>query len=124
MDKTDWLPFVKAAIERNPVCFDDLNGKSTAEVYDILEKMPDISIYDGARLALPDEIWNFGRGDGLEKAFLLADFIIHNDQSADLTIIADLMNVHLNHSGTDYLFSSGKNLRKNIRISGNKYEIK
>ncbi len=25
MDKVDWLPFVKAAIERNPVSFTDLN---------------------------------------------------------------------------------------------------
>ena len=32
MDKIDWLPFIKAAIERNPVCFTDLNGKSAAEV--------------------------------------------------------------------------------------------
>ena len=24
MDSIDWLPFIKAAIERNPVCFADL----------------------------------------------------------------------------------------------------
>ena len=29
MDKIDWLPFIKAAIERNPVCFTDLNGKES-----------------------------------------------------------------------------------------------
>ena len=45
------------------------------EVYNILHDMPDESIYEGKRLALPDEVWNFKRGDGIEKALLLADFI-------------------------------------------------
>ena len=70
MDKIDWLPFIKAAIERNPVCFTDLNEKNISEVYNILQNMPDESIYDGKRLALPDEVWNFRRGDGIEKALL------------------------------------------------------
>ncbi len=33
-------------------------------------------------MAQPDEVWNFGRGDGAEKAFLMADAIIHNDPAA------------------------------------------
>ena len=37
MDKISWLPFVKAAIERNPVCFNELNGKSIQEVVEILD---------------------------------------------------------------------------------------
>ncbi len=44
--------------------------------------MPDQSIYDDQRLALPDEVWNFRRGDGIEKALLLADYIIQKDNSA------------------------------------------
>ena len=32
MDKIDWLPFMKAAIERNPVSFTDLNEKNNYEV--------------------------------------------------------------------------------------------
>ena len=71
MDKIDWLPFVKAAVERNPVCFEDLEGKSIKEVFDILNAMPNESIYDGQRLAQPDEVWNFRRGDGIEKPFCL-----------------------------------------------------
>ena len=36
--------------------------------------MPCESIYDGpARLAQPDEVWNFGRGDGLEKCLVAAN---------------------------------------------------
>jgi hypothetical protein len=35
--------------------------------------LPNESIYDGpSRLAQPDEVWNFGRGDGLEKCLLAA----------------------------------------------------
>lgn len=123
MDKADWLPFVKAALERNPTCFEDLDGKSIAEVYAILGKMPDESIYDGKRLALPDEVWNFRRGDGLEKAFLLADFIIGRDPAAEINIISADKNVSLAYSGTDYLFGTEKNFRKHIRISGRNYEI-
>jgi len=123
MDKTGWLPFVKAAIERNPVCFNDLNGKSLAEIYSILDFLPDISIYDGMRMALPDEVWNFRRGDGIEKAFLLADFIIHKDPSAEVIIQSGKNNVILKHSGTDYLFKTVKNHQKVIRIVGNNYEI-
>ncbi|MDZ4199789.1 MAG: hypothetical protein U1E27_10970 [Kiritimatiellia bacterium] len=37
-----------------------------------IEAMPIESIYDGARAAQPDEVWNFGRGDGFEKAVCLA----------------------------------------------------
>src|ERR1035437_4679767 len=79
MDKIDWLPFIKAAIERNPVCFTELNGKNISEVYSILTNMVNDSIYDENRLALPDEVWNFKHGDGIEKALLLADFLHQND---------------------------------------------
>ncbi len=75
MDKIDWRPFIKAAVERNPVSFTDLNEKNNYEVYSMLKELPVESIYDGNRLALPDEVWNFRRGDGIEKAFLLADFL-------------------------------------------------
>jgi hypothetical protein len=34
------------------------------------------SIYDGpSRLAQPDEVWNFGTGDGLEKCLLAANAV-------------------------------------------------
>ncbi len=37
---------------------------------------PDESIYDGAsRLAQPDEVWNYRRGDGFEKALLVANVL-------------------------------------------------
>ena len=123
MDKIDWLPFIKAAIERNPVCFTDLNEKNISEVYNILLEMPDESIYEGQRLALPDEVWNFKRGDGIEKALLLADFLSNRDNVSEVRIEIDNHKVILNHLGKDYHFHSHKKFRKSIQINGTKYQI-
>jgi hypothetical protein len=123
MDKINWIPFIKAAIERNPVCFSDLCGKSTKDAYNILSALPDISIYDGNRLALPDEVWNFGRGDGIEKAFLLADLIILNDRHGSLTINIEGGRARLSHNGEEYLFPTNRLLKKSISISGNSYSV-
>jgi hypothetical protein len=123
MDKTDWLPFIKAAVERNPVCFTDLSGKTTAEVFNILQTMPDDSIYNGKRLALPDEVWNFMRGDGIEKALLLADYIIHDDNSTNLSIKIENKNVVLTAHENNFHFTSHKAFRKTINISYKNYLI-
>ena len=123
MDKISWLPFIKASIERNPVCFNDLNGNKLNEVYEILSNMQDESIYGGKRLALPDEVWNFKRGDGIEKAFLLADYIIQKDISATISIEIDNMKVRLNYNRKEYNFNSSKSFKKSISITGNKYNI-
>ena len=123
MDKIDWLPFIKAAIERNPVCFTDLNGKSTSEVYNILKNMSDDSIYDGKRLALPDEVWNFRRGDGIEKALLLADFLHHKDSSSSVSIKIENKKVTLSLNESNFHFTSHKNFRKSIQITGANYQI-
>ncbi len=123
MDKIDWLPFIKAALERNPVCFNDLSGKSIADVYNILKNMPDESVYRGNRLALPDEVWNFRRGDGIEKAILLADYIIHKDKSSSILIEITGRKVRLENGTAVYHFASRKKFRKSIRINGNSYSI-
>lgn len=123
MDKIDWLPFIKAAIERNPVCFTDLEGKNQFEVYDILNSMPDESIYDEKRLALPDEVWNFRRGDGIEKALLLADFIVRQSEDKDVALEIKDEQVVLTCEGSSFSFSSVKGFRKSIKISGSNYSI-
>lgn len=123
MVKTDWLPFIKAAIERNPACFIDLTGKTPDEVTKILNQMSEHSIYEGKRLAMPDEVWNFRRGDGIEKALLLAGFLIHNDSSQSMTIEIDNKIVILNTGREEFHFSSHKNFRKTISISGYNYKI-
>jgi hypothetical protein len=123
MDIIDWHPFVKAAIERNPVSFTDLYEMNNYEVYSMLKELPIDSIYDGNRLALPDEVWNFKRGDGIEKAFLLADFILHKDKSSSVSIKIDYKEVLLSAGLHDFHFISKKNLKKTIQIKGKEYKI-
>ena len=71
MDSCDWKPFFKAAFERNPVSIEYFREMELRTVYDQLQSWPNESIYDGNCLALPDEVVNFGRGDGIEKAITL-----------------------------------------------------
>ena len=66
LSETESLPFVKASLERCPV--------SKAATLEEISRLPNESIYDGAgRTATPDEVWNFGRGDGFEKCLLAAN---------------------------------------------------
>ena len=123
MDKIDWRPYIKAAIERNPVSFTDLNEKTNYEVYSLLKELPVESIYTGNRLALPDEVWNFKRGDGIEKAFLLADFLLHKDKSATVSIRINNDEVLLSSGSHQFHFLSHKKLKKSIVIKGNDYKI-
>jgi hypothetical protein len=123
MDTIDWRPFVKAAIERNPVSFTELNEKNNYEVYSILKELPQVSIYDGNRLALPDEVWNFRRGDGIEKALLLAAFLVHNDKSSAVSIEIRDKQVILFSGGHEFHFNSRKNLKRSIQIKGSEYRI-
>jgi hypothetical protein len=123
MDKIDWRPFIKASIERNPVSFGDLNEKNNYEVYSLLKQLPDESIYEGNRLALPDEVWNFRRGDGIEKALLLADFLLHKDRSSTIAIEIEHKKVLLTAGSHEFHFTSRKNLEKSIMMKGTEYKI-
>jgi hypothetical protein len=86
LSRTEWGPFLKAALERNPVAADKTGEMSDEEVIGHLANLPNESIYDGSRLAQPDEVWNFRRGDGLERAITLAAIwkSRHPDQPIEL----------------------------------------
>lgn len=73
--RTDWRPFLIAAFERNPVCLRNSRDWSLEHLVETLRGWTNESIYDGARLAQPDEVWNYRRGDGAEKAMLLASVL-------------------------------------------------
>ncbi len=76
LSATEYEPFVKAALERSPVSRSALTGLDERDVVKRLSEMPNESIYDGpARLAQPDEVWNFQRGDGLEKCLVAANVL-------------------------------------------------
>jgi hypothetical protein len=123
MDRINWLPFIKASFERNPVYFLDLNGKSVPEVYKIIENLENQSIYDENRLALPDEVWNYRRGDGIEKAILMADFIVKKEVNYPVKIRIYHKDVSVESHNHKYHFRSGKNLQKTIEVSENYYKI-
>lgn len=123
METTDWRPYLKAAIERNPVCHDPLKGKSADEIYSIILNIVNESVYDSGRMAQPDEVWNFGRGDGAEKAFLMADALVFNDPAAEIVVSLHDDRAILGYNGKDYSFVTEKGHSKKIVIKGNSYKV-
>jgi len=115
METCDWAPFVKAAVERNPVSIEVVDSMALEEVYMWLEQMKNASIYDGKRLAQPDEVANYKTGDGLEKAFLLANVIREANPEQDIEIAVDNSDVVLKGQ-SEYRFVSGKGFKKQISI--------
>lgn len=74
--------YLKACLERNPVCIDANKDQSDEKLFDLVNSLASESIYEGdTRLAQPDEVWNYQRGDGLEKAVLLATILYDRTQS-------------------------------------------
>ena len=116
MDQTDWRPFIKAAFGRNPVSLEALKGSNPDETYEIISSLPNESIYDENRLAQPDEVWNFGRGDGLEKAFLLANFLLNEIKVNELKMEVRREAVILKSDGEMYKFYSEKGIVKEIDL--------
>jgi hypothetical protein len=114
MDKIDWIPFLKAALERNPVSLVALKGQTVENLYSLILNMPNESIYDGNRLAQPDELWNFGRGDGIEKAILLANYLRNVLKQDYLSLKIDKDQVILESNLAKYAFSSNKDIVKQV----------
>jgi len=78
--------------------------------------MKNVSIYDGKRLAQPDEVANYRTGDGLEKAFLLANIIRQRKTGQEIKITVDNDEVRLQWQNR-YRFVSKKGLRGETRVS-------
>jgi hypothetical protein len=117
MATCDWAPFIKAAVERNPVSLKMAESMSTDKVYAWLKQMDNASIYDGKRLAQPDEVANYKTGDGLEMAFLLANVIRQRNPEKGIEIVADNSDVVVRAAG-EFRFVSVKGLQKQVHISG------
>ncbi|MHC4192787.1 MAG: hypothetical protein ACYSP9_01265 [Planctomycetota bacterium] len=115
MQTCDWDPFIKAAAERNPASIRMTNQMSIDEVYIWLEEMNNSSIYSGKRLAQPDEVANYQTGDGLEKAFLMADVVRQRNPEQDIEITVDNNDVIVK-APNEYRFVSDKGLKKQLRI--------
>jgi len=118
MENVCWIPFTKAALERNPVCIEGLTGKTIDEAYQILMDMPDQSIYSDTRLAQPDEVWNYGRGDGIEKAFVLMNYIRSVEKNHSILFNTDGSEVVVTQNNILYFFHTVKKLKKNLLVNG------
>ncbi|HEX7510774.1 MAG TPA: hypothetical protein VF335_05710 [Chitinivibrionales bacterium] len=110
MSRTPWKPFVKAALERNPVCIAGFGNAPMADVARKLDALDNESIYDGKRMAQPDEVWNYGRGDGLEKALCLIDVIKNKRPHDTVSLQGDGKKVVVKFGNEEYAFTSGKGL--------------
>ena len=115
MEGCDWRPFVKAAIERSPVSLEMTKSMSIEGVYDWLTRAAGASIYNENRLAQPDELANYGTGDGLEKAFFLANVLRHRHPEQELHLEVDNGRVIL-RGAQEYEFVSAKSLQGQVDI--------
>ena len=116
MESCQWEPFVKAAVERNPVSIATAEGKDIDQACEWLSQMPNNSIYDGKRLAQPDEVANYNTGDGLEKAITLANIIRNRHPQEQIDIATDGKDVLLTATSGKYRFTSNKGIEKKLVI--------
>jgi hypothetical protein len=87
LTRSEAEPFLLACFERSPVCLAGAEGLDDDALLAALRAWPDESIYDGpGRLAQPDEVWNFRRGDGVEKALTAASILRRRHPEADLRL--------------------------------------
>ncbi len=108
--RSPWKPFMKAALERNPVCIDGAKKYDIRQVAEKLWLMPNESIYDGSRMAQPDEVWNFGRGDGLEKAICLMNIAKAKRPQERVEMEGENGSIVVRFDGEEYRFQSSRDL--------------
>jgi len=136
MSRCDWAPYLKASLERNPACIEATKALSDDELIELLTRAPQPedsepnggaslseraalgsdSIYDGPRLAQPDEVWNFQTGDGLEKAILLANGwrARHPDEAIELDVQPSRVQMTLGTKSVS--FKSNKGLTQQCQL--------
>jgi hypothetical protein len=115
LNRTEPWPFVVAAMQRNPVSIEGAREMETSDLVRKIREMSDESIYDGpGRLAQPDEVWNYGCGDGLEKAVLLANILHSRMPDEEVVIELSPDRAWLKVGQTGYAFSSRKEIREQV----------
>lgn len=116
MNRCEWAPFLKAAIERNPVCVHETNALGDEALIEAVQAFANESIYDRARLAQPDEVWNFQTGDGLEKALVLSNIWKkrYPHDAIELTVQPDRVELSLGSKRVQ--FASSKNLTADLHL--------
>jgi hypothetical protein len=106
-------PFIKTAVERNPVCIKALEKHTLEDAALLLKGFPDESIYaEPNRLAQPDEVWNSGRGDGLEKVILLGALARNRYPEKEITIKTGNPEASARIGKEIFTFPSAKSVRQ------------
>ena len=113
---TDWRPFMKAAVERNPVCFQNSRDWSIEHLVETMHGWVNESIYDGTRMAQPDEVWNYRRGDGAEKAIMLASVLSQREPGKPVVIDLTPHTAIVTQGDLTATFASIKGLSGRIEI--------
>ncbi len=112
LNRTEAAPFVKAAMERNPVSVGMARDLCDGGLVQTVQGLAEESIYDGTgRLAQPDEVWNFRRGDGVEKALLLANLWAARKPDEPMRLIVEPSRAVLKAGREEWSFASSKELR-------------
>jgi len=114
--RVDWAPLVHAAMERNPVAVHALKEMGDEEAAATLLALSDESIYDGTRVAQPDEVWNYKRGDGLERLLCLANVWKARHPDAHLSLIIEPSSATLHGAGVARTLPSRKGLTGRIDL--------
>ncbi len=115
--KSPLEPFMKAAIERNPVAVEESKELSINAIYGLLLSFDSVSIYSDDRLAQPDEVWNFRTGDGLEKAICMFDIVVNRWGHEKWSLVQKDKQATVSNAKETYSFAS----IKNVEISYSNY---
>jgi hypothetical protein len=115
LNRTEAAPFLRAALQRCPVSIEGARATADDDLVATVRAWPEESIYDEeGRLAQPDEVWNYRRGDGVEKALLLAN-ILHARAPRDaLRVEVGPDRAVLHRAGREDAFASRKGLRPQV----------
>ena len=119
----EWPYFLKSAIERNPVALENFRSCDINCTYKMLVSMDNESIYGDGQFAQPDEVINFERGDGLEKAFTLADVIIDRNKNEEIVIRVEGETIICTSQNGEYRFSSEKKVQGKFILGFRKYQF-
>jgi hypothetical protein len=112
LNRTKVEPFLKAALERCPVSIAATGKLDDDAVVKKVGELAGESIYDeSGRLAQPDEVWNYGRGDGAERALLLANILRARHPEEPIRVDVTPESAELHARNRVFRFSSGKGLR-------------
>lgn len=93
----DVKPFLHAAQNRSPLLFEKTESMDVPSVHGWLDTFRGESIYEGTRLAQPDECVNYGSADGIEKAICLA--VVMKGRSPGASVAIDVRDGKARASG-------------------------